>query len=376
MFDIIKKEVVHSLRNKKNLILNIVFPLILMMILGMVFSQRFNKDLSYEGSSLAYYTTSEGQLSKGLEKMIPQFEELGIQVEQLEDEKQGINRIEENINSCYLLIDEENNKVDLYKSKRENVVSSLVEGIVRTYIDRYNLVSKVYSINPSYANSMVQKNVRGDFVKTQSIDKKAQARSIDYYGISMLTLIILYSITSNGMTSMVREKDYGTLSRIIRLPISKFKIFMGITLGNLLVTIMQVLTLMIFSNKLFGVNYGQDIGTVLIIIISQIVVCIAIGISLGVLIKNHDLAKGLASIIIPILTFAGGGYYPIERIGSKMLENISRYSPIKRINDSIFQVIYQKDYTSVIPTVVVTLSVALVILTITTIIFNRREDIL
>lgn len=376
MFDIIKKEVVHSLRNKKNLILNIVFPLILMMILGMVFSQRFNKDLSYEGSSLAYYTTSEGQLSKGLEKMIPQFEELGIQIEQLEDEKQGINRIEENINSCYLLIDEENNKVDLYKSKRENVVSSLVEGIVRTYIDRYNLVSKVYSINPSYANSMAQKNVRGDFVKTQSIDKKAQARSIDYYGISMLTLIILYSITSNGMTSMVREKDYGTLSRIIRLPISKFKIFMGITLGNLLVTIMQVLTLMICSNKLFGVNYGQDIGTVLLIIISQIVICIAIGISLGVLIKNHDLAKGLASIIIPILTFTGGGYYPIERIGSKVLENISRYSPIKRINDSIFQVIYQKDYTSVIPTVVVTLSVALVILTITTIIFNRREDIL
>lgn len=374
MFEIIKKEVLHSFKNKKNLVLNIVFPLILMTILGMVFSKQFDKDFSYEGSSLAYYTTSEGHLSEGFKKIIPELEGLGIKIEQIEDEEQGISRIEENINSCYLLLDEENKKVDLYKSKRENLVSSLVEGIVRTYIDRYNLVSKVYTINPKYAEVMSQKLVDGDFVNTQSIDKKSKARSIDFYGISMLTLIIMYSIMSNGMTSIDREKNYGTLSRIIRLPISKFKIFMGITLGNLLVTIMQALIVIIFSNRLLGVNYGHDIGTVLLIIIAQITLCIAIGIAIGILIKNQSLARSLASIIIPVLTFTGGGYYPIERMGSKVLENISRYSPIKRINDSIFEVIYSKDYTSVAPTVIITFGVALILLSITTFIFSRREN--
>lgn len=48
-------------------------------------------------------------------------------------------------------------------------------------------------------------------------------------------------------------------------------------------------------------------------------------------------------MFVPVLTFLGGGYIPLDTIGSKMLNSVSNISPLKWSNNAIFKIIFGND---------------------------------
>ncbi len=375
MISIIIKEIKHNFRDKRAITLMIAFPLLLMVILGVVFNGQFaSNGIDFSGAKVIYSAKEDGNLHKGFKEFAHELEEMNIIFEQIENEDDAIKKIQDDLYTCYISLDENSKELNIYKNNKRNTTASFIEGMLATFVQRYNLVSQIIEVNPNSIDEIMNKDIKNDYVKIVSIDEKKQARAIDYYGITMLTLIIMYSVNA-GIFSIQGEQTIKTGDRIIGTPINKYKVFLGKVLGAFAVTAIQISIVILFSTKILGVNWGNDIVTILIIIITQIIMCISIGVGIGFLVSSQEVGNGVISAIIPLLVFLGGGYYPLERIGSDLLFKISIISPIRWINDSIFNVIYLNDYKYVSSTVVFNIVISFVFLLLANMKYRRREEI-
>lgn len=113
-----------------------------------------------------------------------------------------------------------------------------MEGILNTFVQRYNVINEVLKVNPSTIQEIVEEN-KVNYVTMESLDKNKQPRAIDYYGVTMTSLIILYAAMTAGF-GMNSERVRRTGSRMLVSPVRKNEIFMGKVLGFLAVTIIEI----------------------------------------------------------------------------------------------------------------------------------------
>ncbi len=79
-------------------------------------------------------------------------------------------------------------------------------------------------------------------------------------------------------------------------------------------------------------------------------------------------------MFVPVLTFLGGGYVPLEPIGSKMLNSISNISPLKWSNDAIFKIIFGNNLSIFGTTILINIGAGVLFLLIA-MLFPRKDVI-
>jgi len=97
-----------------------------------------------------------------------------------------------------------------------------------------------------------------------------------------------------------------------------------------------------------------------------------LGVGLGFLFKNENVAGGVLNFMIPILVFFGGSYMPVDGFGNKIFQLMSYISPVRWVNRSIFDVIYNNDYSKVPITIIINLTVAVAFLAASSLIFRKE----
>ncbi|KYH30835.1 ABC-2 family transporter protein [Clostridium tepidiprofundi DSM 19306] len=372
ILSIIIKELKHDFRDKHLISIMILFPLLLIVILGAAFSGGFDgESLDLNNTRVIYHSDEKGEFSKGFSEFIKRFNDMGMTFENIDDKENALELVKNDYYACYIEIDEPNKQIKLYKNNRYNFEAGLIEGVLGTFVQRYNVISEIAKTNTSALKKI---SLKGDtsFVKVESIDKKKSPRAIDYYGITMLTMTIMYSIMT-GTEAIKMEERIKTENRMHVSPTRKYNVFIGKVLGVFLVSMFQMLIVMIFSKKVFNVYFGNDICTVLVILCSQIIMSICVGVGIGIMIKREEIANGFMNVIIPVMVFLGGGYVPIEQYNIKALNLISNISPVKWINKSIFSVVYGNDYRYVKTAIMVNVSIALVFFILSSLRFMRKE---
>jgi len=212
-----------------------------------------------------------------------------------------------------------------------------------------------------------------DFTAVNSVNKKAQPSSLDYYAVAMLTLIIMYG-TNTGLYGIAGEKNLKTRDRILASPVKKYEFLVGKTLGGIFATTLQVIIVIAFSKYVLKTNWGEDIFTIFLIVLSLIIMAISLGVGLGFIFKKENVASGILNFVIPVMCFLAGAYVPIEVIGNHTFESITYLSPLRWTNKAIFQIIYNSDYSKVFPAITINISIAAVFLIICSILFRREGE--
>lgn len=374
MLNIIKKELKHSLRNRRALLLFILFPLILMWILSTVFAGQFSSStLNYEGVSVLYTIDTESHLYEGFNEFTAVLNEMNINFVKINNKEEAIKQIENNNYVCYIELSEQNKAVTMFKNNTKGTTtSSFIESVLATFVQEFNLRYEIGKINPSALANLNSENL--NHVNIVSLKGENEIRSIDYFGITMLTLIIMYSINT-GLGSITREQTLKTGDRIIETPLPKYKLFLGKVVGCFIVTILQMILVISFSIFALGVNYGNDVITVFCIIMSEIFMCISLGIGIALIVKKEEIGNGLISLGVPLMVFLGGGYFPIDDFGGKTLATIAKLSPVKWVNESIFNIIHLQQYHTVATTLTINLSIALIMLVLSSRSFSKWEEL-
>ena len=372
IFNIAFKDIKHNLRNKQIMIIMIAFPIILMWILGTALSGDMNENsLKFDNTMVAYSINGESQRAQAFEGFIKDIEKFGIKTTRIQEYNKGINSVKESKYACYIDFNDKKNKINLFKNERYNFEAAFIEGIFQTFVQKYNVIAEIAKVNPGAVKEVLKED-SNKYVEVKSIDRKKQPRAIDYYGITMTTLIIMYGAMS-GLSGISGERARKTGNRILTSPIKRYEFFIGKNIGAFASLMFQLLIVVIFSRYVLGVDWGKNPGIVFLIMASEAFMSTALGIGAAFIFKSDGAMLGVLNIMIPLMVFLGGGYVPLEQFNSQSLLNIAKLSPVRWANDTIFKVIYAGNYSDVFTTISINLIAALVFLTIATLIFRKES---
>jgi ABC-2 type transport system permease protein len=332
-----------QLRNKSGWIMGLLFPVVLMLILGTTLAGSFDHSAKYKDINVLYYNSPNNtELSLAFQGLIQHGNEMGIQFTAADNVQQGMESIENGKYLSFVNVDE--NGLELYKNENNAFKAGLVAAALGSFLQKYHAVHEIANETHTPLNSVMLASQPETHVKVSSLGERKLPKAMDYYAVTMLTFLIIAS-AFNGMAAIDGERTSNTASRLLCSSVKKHEILIGKILGMVLYTLLQALILIGFSKYVMNAYWGDHMGVILFIVIPALVMAVSFGVGLTLLIKNGMLVVQLLQMGMNILVFLGGGFFPIDKLG-KVMQWISRVSPVKWINQAIFEVIYSGDFSS------------------------------
>jgi ABC-2 type transport system permease protein len=130
-------------------------------------------------------------------------------------------------------------------------------------------------------------------------------------GASSQLVLFVFIVSLTGSAALIQSRQLGVTHRMLATPTSMRTILTGETLGRYGVALFQGLYIMGFSLLLFGVNWGNPVGAVAILLLFALVGAGA-GMLMGSLFRNDQQAAGIGVIVGLGLGALGGAMTPIE----------------------------------------------------------------
>lgn len=377
MFNIISialKEIKSTIRDTRTLMFMLAFPLILILVLGTTLSGAFNSDksISLDKIKVVYKDDSHGEFSQFFQEFITQSKKEGIKFEKTSDEKEALNQVEKRKFQAYIEVN--NDSVKLYENDRTSIEGNIIEGILKGFIDKYKLISEVIKVKPQEVSALIQAGNENNYIEETSLNSRKAPGSIDYYSIAMTTMIALYGALSASF--LIRaERANKTENRLLAAPVKRREILTGKVLGGIAANFLCVLIVVAFSKFAYKANWGENIGLIILVLLTEVIFAVSFGLGVSYLTKKPEASRFIVMILIQIASFVGGAYFPIDTSSSSggIMNILVRLSPLTWNNEAIKKIIYAGDKIAVLPAVVFNMAVATLFLIISSVIAGRRE---
>ncbi|MGL4739024.1 MAG: ABC transporter permease [Cellulosilyticaceae bacterium] len=185
----------------------------------------------------------------------------------------------------------------------------------------------------------VGKSIAAKKVDYIQIGTSEQDALIRYYGITMLTLTIMFASIS-GAYSMIKERDRSTLYKLRGMPCHLGHILVGKGLGSSSIVLLQSVCMMYLIQMCFGVEWGVHKFEVLVLLWSEGFFATALGMWLGTWFKDYKSAWLILLLVIMSMGFLAGAFVPLGEIQMLGFEKWGHLLPLTRLNQVLFEVIY------------------------------------
>ncbi|WP_181742426.1 ABC transporter permease [Terrilactibacillus laevilacticus] len=341
---IVLTSIKRNIRDRKNVIFLLLFPILLTFILGNALS---SVDVGNEAAAslhtkLALVNQDDnGMVSKQYEQFLKSKEIKDIVT----------TRPISTINNARIQLKQENVDAIVYipkgfsyaiengKSKQMQVIVSgntegdIIKDLTESFLSRVKSHVVLAEMGKHVIDTQMPPIIYDHPLKVSGKIPKA----IDYYAVTMLIMIIMYS--ANLGKGLVANFHYSSLgSRIRTLPIHPMKFFLGQAVGELLTVAAQIVILIFFFKFAFHANLGDHMTHLILTCFLLGLITILIGIAFSLWFNPHA-ADRILNIQIPILTFLAGGYVklPDSNTSLNFLQNIM---PNALAQSIIFQDIY------------------------------------
>lgn len=147
-------------------------------------------------------------------------------------------------------------------------------------------------------------------------DISATTRQLDpaTYFVSGLSVYFMFFLAGVGTTSMLEERNDGTLARLLAAPISRGTILTAKALSAVLLALGSMTILVIASTIVMGADWGPPLG-VLMLVAAAVVAAVAIMSVAGTFARTAEQAGNLQSIVATAFAMLGGTFVPISQDG-------------------------------------------------------------
>ncbi|MDG0810989.1 ABC transporter permease [Cohnella rhizosphaerae] len=366
---IAKKEIVSALRNKSTFLFMLAFPIALMLILGLALSNAFSGSIEIADVKMAYkIDQASPELAAGWESFAKAAEESGIEIIALppgQDGKQAV------IEAQYAAFADVSDKgIAYYDNSRSTIESNILQGMLTSFADRYNLQAAFASAGLSSQTGDGQ--APAQLVKATSLTADSQPNSMDYYAVAMTTMIALYAAL-NAASLIESERTRHTIVRLSAAPVSKAEIFAGKVLGSTFINAIFLVTVMLISHFAFGANWGDHPVQVLLVLVTEVLMSIGFGLAAGMIFRGKA-SHSFLLIFIQIASFVGGAYFPVTDFGG-FIGTVSYYSPLRWNNAGVIETVFGGDAAPALQAAGYNLAAAIFLLAVCMFLIRRRETI-
>lgn len=340
VFKLVKKELMHFFKNKMDIVTMVIFPIVLILVMGTSLKGIMNVDTNIFKDEVVYYSINckNNTYIKNFEIIKSNLEKnYNIKFKLIED----IITVKENVNLekslAYISIN--NNGYEFYRNENgENTSQKIFRNMFEQFLHKNSLVETISENNINIVNykSINEQviNLKEENINSNGVD------SYTYYTFAELVLIILY-ISSITSISLYKEKYLNTMSRMRICNISYLSILTSKVVLGIIIGIIQISVVFIVSRFMLNVNWGNNLGSIFLVLICLIIFSSILGVVTSVIFKDHKTSTSVCNILIIIMGLLGGSYMPISLITSSPITNlVAKISPTYWANISILSLSY------------------------------------
>lgn len=364
LLTLIKKEVKQFFRSKSDVIIMLIFPVILVFVMGKSLNGLMSMDKNIFNNKIIYYRVNAPINN---EKNLQLFYDFMIHFEKstnirfVENNKYNDATNEVNNNNAICFIDIYDNGINYFRNeKRESTESKIFRNLYEQYMRKYDFLQSIYKSNPQQIKNALEYEIK-ILLKNEGIDQE-EVNSFTYYTFAELTLIILY-ISSITSISMYKEKSLHTMTRLKISNANKINILLSKIFLGLIVGILQIAIVYTISTKFFKINWGENLLYIFIVLISLVIFSSVLGIFMSIVFPDQKTAYTANNILIIIMGFLGGSYVPICLVKSSRITSfLSEIMPSYWANISLLSLSYNVKTKYYIISIFISLSLSILML--------------
>lgn len=368
IFNIAWKGIKTDFRDTRTLFFMLAFPIVLMLVLGTALSNTFTTSLPVDEIDVLYKDATGGE---SFPHFIDAAEKSGIHFKKVSGKMDGEKEVKDGNYDGYVEITADG--AQLYLNNGNSIAGNILQGMLSSYVDRYNIASEIVKVAPEKLESAFTREKQDDFIKETSLNPNKQPGSMDYYAIVITTMIVLYGAMS-ASSLIVGERVRKTADRLIASPVSKSEIFIGKVLGSLVSNGLCILLVILFSKLFFKANWGDQLGLVFLVLLTEVIFAVSMGIGVSFLSKTSAGPKVFIMLFVQLSSFFGGAYFKIEN-PEGIFKFITDLSPLTWMNTAMTKIIYANDFSAAIPALTINIAGSLVFLLVAIISLQRREGL-
>ena len=140
---------------------------------------------------------------------------------------------------------------------------------------------------------------------TKELDNKS------FFSAGMAVFFLFFTVQF-GVTSLLEERNDGTLARLLAAPVSRASILGGKLLTSFLLGVISMAVLAVATTLLFGASWGNPLG-VAVLVVAAILAATGIMALIATLAKNAEQAANWQSVVAVILGLVGGTFFPVSQ---------------------------------------------------------------
>jgi ABC-2 type transport system permease protein len=323
-----------QLRDREAMTMLLLFPIVLILILGTALSGVF-KPSSIRTTKAVWYNEDRQQTGVMLEEFISSEDmEEYLVTENVSSEKEGREAVSEGKAQAFIHI-KEDSSINIYMQSASRVELAVIEGIFDSFENSANTIKAMISNGIEIAASEPVTATRQIAV---SKDGKLPG-SLDYYAVTMLVMTLMYGTLYGGIgVGEVFLEDLGR--RLRTTPVNKIVFYSATVTGYMITIFTQGSIIVFFTKFVYGVYWGDNILMILLIILAMSFMSVSLGTLVGMLAKERRITTAILQTMVPLATFISSGYFKFQMPDPAIKRLVSSTVPNAIAQTAIFNTIY------------------------------------
>ena len=364
LLTLIKKELKAFFRSKSDVIIMLIFPVILIFVMGKSLNNLMSVEKNIFNNKTIYYRinapiNNEKNLQLFYDFMINIEKKTNVKFIENKNYKNATNDVNNNKAICFM--DIYDNKINYFRNeKKESTESKIFRNLYEQYMRKYSFLQTMSKSNSKQMTSLSNYQIK-ILLKDENINEE-EISSYTYYTFAELILIILYISTLTSI-SMYKERFLHTMTRLKVSGTNKFNILASKIALGIIIGLMQTFVVYIMSTKLLHVNWGDNLIYIMLVLISFIIFSSVLGIFISIIFDDQKTAYTVNNILIIIMGFLGGSYVPICLVKSTRITGfLCNIMPNYWANTAILGLHYDMETKYYIISILISLSLSVIML--------------
>ena len=251
-----------------------------------------------------------------------------------------------------------NNKIDGYivydngyklVIKDSGVNQTFIKGFLDNYLQMTSTVTTIINKNPNAVNQGLFSDIssRQAYLKAISVGKSAPDTIVIYF-YALLAMTSLYgSFLGMQEVSGIQANLSHQAARVNMVPVHKMKLFISSMVAATVVQLITILIVLAYLIFALDVNFGPDIGYVLLTCVAGCLTGVSFGAFISSVIKKGDGIKRAATIGTTMIGcfLAGMMDVQIKYVVTKAFPLVAYINPANLITDAFYALYYYSTYT-------------------------------
>lgn len=295
-------EFLKHVRDIKMLVVLIIFPILMILILGTAVEGFFSNDAGVR-ISVGYVNLDKGGVGRGLDGFLKAGEiSKLLELTKYGDKSQGQKALDEGKNDAMIYLAEDLSQ-DVLEGKRGSIQVygnknvELVENILNNFTSSFNAANAAVEVSGPTARPEA---ADGSVIKRMPFSKNTAPKVIDYYSVlTLLQILIMGALFGVFITGRTYGSDIHIRNH--SLPVGKWTLLSGRIIGSVFFLLLASIVTVVFTKVVYHANWDGNP----LIILGVILVFCGIAVGIGVLIGLFTSGFSGMMAVLLLMTFFG-----------------------------------------------------------------------